>query len=132
MKTNILCIIIGLVFGCFIGNVLTVKNMPALGGIAGGTGLTDQQLYILTEILQDKVPAVDPNYTDTQQFTSDYVAVAQILNDNLSTAATTCENNNPDNDCSLYDRIQTRVADIQNSVDGAVQDSMQRSGMIKQ
>ena len=77
------------------------------------TILTDQQLYILTEILQDRTPTLNTKYSDIKSFTADYLSVAKFLKDDFKDVLSVCKKHKGENSCNLYERIKARINEIQ-------------------
>ena len=101
MKNNIITILGGIALGSAI----------TFGAITSPTVITDQQLYILTEILQDRVPQVDVAKTDIKKFNEDYIEVMKFVKDDVNKAVEVCYKNRGD-DCNIFLRIKQRVNEV--------------------
>ena len=75
--------------------------------------LTDSQLYLMTEILQDKVPQYDVSKYDIAKVSADYVKMQKYVKDDISGALSFCLEHRGAKECDLYHRISEKL----NSVD---------------
>lgn len=108
MKTNLL--IGGLCIAAFLGGIALQPSLK-LGAI-DESGLTDTQLYILTEILQNRTPALDASKHDVKSFAKDYADLLKVVRDNITEAVTECQKHRAVADCSVYERIKTRINEV--------------------
>ena len=103
MKDKIIGTILGITLGA--GGVLATTPAPM-------PELTNQQLYILTEIVNDRVPQVNTTYSDVSSFTDDYIKIAKLYKDNFTGAVDICSKNKSANECNLFLRIKDRIAAV--------------------
>lgn len=97
-----------LIAGILLGLSLTPAKERMFGAIET-EGLTDQQLYILTEILQDRLPTINVKYPNPKSFAKDYIEVAKALKADFKEAVEVCKRNKGDDACNLYLKIKERI-----------------------
>lgn len=100
---------------------LIVGNYSAsllpLGGAIENIELTERQVYILTEVLRGQDPSFDLNKDTGQDILDDYAKVTTLVGNKISDVIKRCSVS--EKDCSLYDAINTKVAEVKLSVESA-------------
>lgn len=114
--TNVKAVILTLLFYAFLFSlpfILYIAFKPSPDTTLGyvPTNLTTRQLYILTEVLNDRIPQFS-NPNDLKDIGKDYVLVTKFLKDNIEEAIVYCKKNKMVDDCNLYNRIKLKANEL--------------------
>ncbi len=109
MKSNIISFLIGFALA-FWWNAGT----PPLKGVVVEKvpvemALTDSQLYLMTEILQDRIPKYDTAKYDIKKVSEDYVKMQRYVKDDINGALSFCLEHRGAKECNIYSRIRNKL-----------------------
>jgi len=71
--------------------------------------LTPQKVYLMGEILQDRVPVYDLSKYNLEEISKDYIDAQVMVGDNIAEAVNFCRDHKGEANCSLYIRIRDKL-----------------------